>query len=45
MLVKCKGGYRIRLENGKLLPKIYSSKQKGLERITQLKMFKKIKKK
>lgn len=39
MKVKVKGGYKIRLENGKLLPKIYPTKTAADKRIKQLKRF------
>lgn len=44
MKVKVKGGYKIRLESGKLLPKVYPSAAAADKRIQQLKMFKSIKK-
>ena len=44
MKVRVKGGYKIRLESGKLLPKVYPSATAADKRIGQLKMFKSIKK-
>jgi len=41
MLVKVKGGYKIRLESGKLLPKVYPTRAAGNKRIGQLKSHKK----
>lgn len=41
MKVKVPGGYKIKLESGKLLPKIYSSAAKANKRISQLKAHKK----
>ena len=38
--VKVDGGYKIRLESGKLLPKIYPSKDAANKRIRQMKSFK-----
>jgi len=43
MKVKVSGGYKIRLESGKLLSKIYPSGTEADKRIAQLKMFKSIK--
>ena len=43
MKVKVKGGFKIRLESGKLLPKVYPSAEAADKRIGQLKMFKSIK--
>ncbi len=43
MKIKVKGGYRIKLESGKTLPKIYPSAEAADKRIGQLKMFKSIK--
>jgi hypothetical protein len=37
MKVKTKGGYKIRLESGRLLPKVYVSAKAADERIRQLK--------
>jgi DNA-binding CsgD family transcriptional regulator len=45
MKVKVKDGYKIRLESGKLLPKVYPSAAAADKRIGQLKMFKSIKNK
>lgn len=45
MKVKTKGGYKIRLESGKLLPKVYPSAEAADKRIGQLKMFRQMKKK
>ena len=39
MKVKVKGGYKIRLESGKLLPKVYPTKSAADKRIKQLKRF------
>ena len=39
-VVKVNDGYKIRLESGKLLPKIYSSKEEAENRIRQMKHFK-----
>ena len=41
MKVKVKGGYKIRLESGKLQPKIYKTKAAADKRIRQLKRFRK----
>lgn len=38
MIIQVKGGYKIKLESGKLLPKIYSSKAKAQRRIIQMKV-------
>jgi hypothetical protein len=43
MKVKAKGGYKIKLESGKLLPKVYPSAAAADKRIAQLKMFKHMK--
>jgi len=43
MKVKVSGGWKIRLESGKLLPKVYPSDTTADKRIAQLKMFKSIK--
>ena len=43
MKVRVKGGFKIRLESGKLLPKVYPSAMAADKRIGQLKMFKSIK--
>lgn len=43
MKVRVKGGFKIRLESGKLLPKVYPSAEAADRRIGQMKMFKKIK--
>jgi hypothetical protein len=43
MKVRVKGGFKIRLENGKLLPKVYPSSAAADKRIGQLKMFKHMK--
>ena len=40
MLVKVKNGWKIRLESGKLLPKVYKTKQAAQKRIRQMKFFK-----
>lgn len=37
MLVPRKGGFKIKLENGKILPKIYPTREAGNKRISQLK--------
>ncbi len=39
-IVKVIGGYKIRLESGNLLPKVYSSKEEAQKRISQMKSFK-----
>jgi len=38
--VKVSGGWKIRKEDGTLLPKVYSSKEEAEKRIAQMKMFK-----
>jgi hypothetical protein len=43
MKVKVKDGWKIRLESGKLLPKVYPSESAVSKRIQQLKMFKRMK--
>jgi len=43
MRVKVKGGYKIRLESGKLLPKVYPSEAAVQHRLQQLEMFKSMK--
>jgi len=40
MLVKSGKGYKIKLESGRLLPKVYASKKAGNKRIAQLKAHK-----
>ncbi len=39
--VKRKGGYKIKLESGKILPKIFLTKAAADKRIKQLKRFRK----
>ena len=41
MKVKVRGGYKIKLESGKLQPKIYPTKKAADKRIVQLKRFRK----
>ena len=43
MKIKVSGGYKIKLESGRLLPKVYPSAEAADKRIGQLKMFKSIK--
>ena len=43
MKVRVSGGFKIRLESGKLLPKVYPTAAAADKRIGQLKMFKSIK--
>lgn len=40
MLVKVKNGWKIRLESGRLLPKIYKTKSEAQKRIRQMKYYK-----
>ena len=39
--IKVKNGYKIKLESGKLLPKVFPSKSAADKRIKQLKRFRK----
>ncbi len=41
MLIKTKGGYKIKLESGRTLPKVYLTKKAGEKRIKQLKAHRK----
>ena len=44
MRVKAKGGYKIKLEGGRVLPKVYPTAAAADKRIAQLKRFRKSKK-